>query len=134
MASDGPGDHAHPVDPQRVDAARAGLPGPDEAARIASWLSLLADAVRARILAALDTVPELCVGDLAIALGASEDSVGYALRILRTAGLVANRRAGRVVFYRLADDLPELLRRHGLPLLAGGVDGQAGGRPSLRSS
>ena len=134
MANDGPGDHTHPVDPQRVAAARAGLPGADEAARIASWLTLLADPVRARILAALDTVPELCVGDLAIALDVSEDSVGYALRILRTAGLVANRRAGRVVFYRLADDLPALLRRHGLPLLAGGSSDQTGGRPSRRSS
>ena len=29
---------------------------------------------------------------------------GYALRMLRTAGLVQNRKDGRVVFYRLADD------------------------------
>jgi len=31
---------------------------------------------------------------------------------LRTAGLVTGRRAGRVVFYRLADDFPEPLREH----------------------
>ena len=39
------------------------------------------------ILYALDEVEELCVGDLALALSATEDSVGYALKILRTAGL-----------------------------------------------
>jgi ArsR family transcriptional regulator, lead/cadmium/zinc/bismuth-responsive transcriptional repressor len=72
-------------------------------------LGLLADPVRARILYALDTVQELCVGDLALAIEGSEDAVGYALRILRTAGLVTNRRAGRVIFYRLADDFPQPL-------------------------
>jgi hypothetical protein len=50
--------------------------------------------VRARILYALDTVDELCVG------------------ALRTAGLVVNRRAGRVIYYRLADNFPAPLREH----------------------
>src|SRR2546422_587975 len=57
-------------------------------------------------------VEELCVGDLALALDASEDAVTYGLRILRTAGLVANRRDGRVIFYRLADNFPEPLLEH----------------------
>ena len=104
--------HAHPVDPERVAAARARLLPAEDTARLTSLLGLLADPVRARILYALDVVQELCVGDLAIALDASEDAVGYALRILRTAGLVANRRAGRVIFYRLADDFPEPLLEH----------------------
>jgi ArsR family transcriptional regulator, lead/cadmium/zinc/bismuth-responsive transcriptional repressor len=105
-------DHGHPVDPGRVAAARARLIGPEDAQRLASLLSLLADPVRARILYALDTVDELCVGDLALALQASEDTVGYALRILRTAGLVTGRRRGRMVFYRLTEDFPAPLREH----------------------
>jgi len=52
------------------------------------------------------------VGDIALALGATEDATGYALRILRTAGLVTNRRAGRAVYYRLADDFPQPLREN----------------------
>lgn len=105
--ADGVGEHhPHPVDPERVAAARARLLPANDAARLTGLLGLLADPVRARVLYALDLVQELCVGDLAIALDASEDSVGYALRILRTAGLVTNRRAGRVVFYRLAADFP----------------------------
>jgi DNA-binding transcriptional ArsR family regulator len=103
---------ASPVDAQRVAAARQRLISPDDAARLSSLLGLLADPVRARILYALDTVEELCVGDIALVLEASEDSVGYGLRILRTAGLVVGRRAGRVVFYRLADDFPQPLREH----------------------
>ena len=36
----------------------------------------------------------------------------YALRILRTAGLVQNRRDGRTIYYRLADNFPEPLLEH----------------------
>ena len=84
----------------------------EDAGRLSSLLSLLGDPVRARILYALDEVEELCVGDLALALEATEDSVGYALRLLRTAGMVSTRKVGRVVFYRLAAGFPEPLREH----------------------
>ena len=109
--------HAHPVDPARVAAARARLPSREDAARLTSVLSLIADPTRARVLYALDVVEELCVGDLALALDTNEDAVSYALRILRTAGLVANRKQGRVVFYRLAEGFPEPLREHCLQRL-----------------
>ena len=71
----------------------------------------------ARILYALDLVDELCVGDLALALEATEDSVGYGLRVLRTAGLVSTRKDGRVVYYRLSSGFPEPLRDHCLRAL-----------------
>ncbi len=104
--------HPHPVNPERVAAARARLISQADAERLTSLLSLMADPVRARILYALDTVEELCVGDLALALTASEDAVGYGLRILRTAGLVTGRRAGRIVYYRLTEEFPQPLRDH----------------------
>ena len=66
---------------------------------------------RPRVLDALDLVKELCVGDLAIALDATQDSVGYGLRVLRTAGFATNRR-GRVVYYRLAEEFPGPLLEH----------------------
>ncbi len=105
-------DHAHPVDPARVAAARARVPSRDDAGQLTAALSLLADPTRARVLYALDLVEELCVGDLALALEATEDAVGYALRLLRTAGFVVSRKEGRVVYYRLADGFPEPLREH----------------------
>lgn len=110
-------DHPHPVDAEAVAAARDRLIDAEEAGRLAGLLGLLADPVRARLLYALDLVDELCVGDLALALGASEDSVGYGLRVLRTAGLVSTRRDGRVVYYRLSDGFPEPLRQHCLRAL-----------------
>ena len=107
-----PTDHAHPIDAQRVAHAKSRLPSAEDAGRLTSLLSLMADPVRLRLIYALDVAEELCVGDLALALEVSEDSVSYALRLLRTAGLVMVRKEGRVVYNRLAADFPEPLRDH----------------------
>jgi DNA-binding transcriptional ArsR family regulator len=112
MAAVTTSDHERPVDPERVERARAHVLPAEDAARLASLLSLMADPVRSRVLDALDLVDELCVGDLALVLGTTEDAVGYGLRILRTAGLVQTRKAGRIVYYRLATDFPEPLLEH----------------------
>jgi ArsR family transcriptional regulator, lead/cadmium/zinc/bismuth-responsive transcriptional repressor len=105
-------DHEHPVDAARVRQARAGVIGAEDAGRLSSLLALLGDPVRVRLLYALDLVNELCVGDLALALGITEDAASYGLRMLRTGGLVYTRKDGRVVFYRLADTFPEPLLEH----------------------
>ena len=104
--------HPHPVDPERVEAARRRLPSRDEAAQLTSILSLMADPTRSRLLYALDVVSEMCVGDLALALDVNEDAASYGLRVLRTAGLVTYRRDGRVLYYRLAEGFPDPLREH----------------------
>lgn len=101
-----------PLAPARVAHARERLPSADDVVRLTGILSLMADPVRLRILYALDLTEELCVGDLALALGANEDQVTYALRLLRTAGLVVARKQGRTVYNRLADDFREPLREH----------------------
>ena len=106
------GDHAHPVDAERVAHARDRVLAAEDAARLSGLLGLLADPVRSRILSALDHVEELCVGDLALALDVSEDAASYGLRLLRTAGMVQNRKVGRIVYYRLADEFPEPLLAH----------------------
>lgn len=111
-------DHGgQPLDAARVAAARGRLPELEDTERLTGVLSLLSDPTRLRLLYALDVAEELCVGDLAIALGASEDATGYALRVLRTAGLVSRRKEGRVVYYRLTDGFPSALPRHCLASL-----------------
>ena len=107
-----PSNHDHPVDAERVAVARAGVLSEAEAGRLAGLLGMLADPVRSRILFALVTAGELCVGDLALALGATEDQVSYGLKMLRLAGLVSFRREGRVVYYRLSDGFPHPLLEH----------------------
>lgn len=88
----------------------------DEAEALASLFRLLGDPTRTRILSALLEADELRVCDIADAVEAEESTVSHALRLLRTAGVVRNRRDGRHVHYRLDDDhvrrLLDLSRAH----------------------
>lgn len=74
------------------------------AADLTGLLKTLADPTRLRMLALCGTV-ELSVGELSRALGMSQSRVSNHLRLLREAGLVAERRAGTSVFVRRAPDL-----------------------------
>lgn len=119
-------DDAHPVDPERVDQARAALLPVGEAEELSRLLAAVGDPVRARILSALLAAGELCVGDLALALGVNEDAVTYGLRVLRGGGLVVRRAEGRMGYYRLADDHT----RHALVAALGHLSDLARLRPT----
>ena len=97
------------VDPERVASVRERLVASDEALRLADQFKLLADPTRMRLLYALLEAGELCVCDLAETVGVPESSVSHALRLLRTSGIVRNRRAGRVIYYSLEDSHVRLL-------------------------
>jgi DNA-binding transcriptional ArsR family regulator len=97
------------VDPDRVAAARERVVAPEEAARLAELFRLLGDPTRTRILYALLEAGELCVCDLAATVEVPETSASHALRLLRTAGIVRNRRDGRMIYYSLADAHVRLL-------------------------
>lgn len=58
------------------------------------------------------TCPKNSASVTSRALDVTEDSVSYALRLLRTAGLVVARKHGRIVYNRLADDFPAPLRNY----------------------
>lgn len=91
------------MDPDLVDQIRKTVVSTDDAQRLARHFQLLADPVRLRMVYALSEVEELCVGDLAAVVGASESGTSHQLRQLRLAGLVRTRKQGRVVYYRVAD-------------------------------
>jgi DNA-binding transcriptional ArsR family regulator len=86
---------------------------------------VLGDPTRVRILDALSR-DELCVGDLADLLGATESAISHQLRLLRNTRVVRARRAGRMIFYTLDD-------RHVLTLFRQGLRHvQEGGRQAAR--
>ncbi|MBB2912629.1 DNA-binding transcriptional ArsR family regulator [Streptosporangium becharense] len=103
-------------DEARVAATRDRLVTSEEATRLAELFRLLGDPTRARLLYALLEAGELCVCDLTETVEVSDTAVSHALRLLRTAGIVASRRAGRMIYYRLADAhvrmLLDLSREH----------------------
>lgn len=104
------------VDADRVEEARRQLPADAEIEGLTGLFRLLGDATRARLLYALLEAGELCVCDLAASTRARETTVSQALRLLRTAGVVRARRAGRMMHYRLDDAhvrmLLDLSREH----------------------
>lgn len=85
-----------------VHAARASLPDGAALAGMTRIFDALGDPTRLRIIAAL-AHQELCVCDLAAAIGQSESSVSHQLRSLRDLKLVRSRRDGRRVYYALDD-------------------------------
>lgn len=97
------------VDPEKVEVIRERLLSQDHAVQLAGRFQLLADPVRLQMVYALLEAGELCVGDLAAVVGASESGTSHQLRQLRLAGLVRTRKQGRVVYYRVADTHIRLL-------------------------
>ncbi|MVN88720.1 metalloregulator ArsR/SmtB family transcription factor [Deinococcus sp. HMF7620] len=90
------------IHPEAVAQARASLPDEGCVEGASAFLKLMADPTRLKILSALHAA-ELCVCDLAAVVGLSESAVSHQLRLLRAGRVVASRRAGRVVYYRLLD-------------------------------
>ena len=85
-----------------IQSLQRELFGSELVSAIAETFKVLGDPTRVRILDALSR-RELCVGEIAEALGLSESAVSHQLRLLRNARLVRPRRAGQQVFYALDD-------------------------------
>lgn len=73
-----------------------------QAQQMAEFFGVLSDPSRLRLMSALAS-RELCVCDLAAAIKLTESAVSHQLRVLRSARLVKYRKAGRNVYYSLAD-------------------------------
>jgi ArsR family transcriptional regulator len=67
----------------------------------------LADPTRLRCLVLLQREGELCVCELTHALGESQPKISRHLAQLREAGIVADRRQGVWIHYRLHPELPD---------------------------
>lgn len=91
-------------------------PGP--AAELAERAKALGDATRLMLASALADGGELCVCDLAWVAERSENLVSHHLRILRTAGLVRSRRAGKMVMYEVTETGRSLIEAVRGPVVA----------------
>jgi len=70
--------------------------------RIAERLKALADPTRLKILHAVED-RELCVSDILDVVGGSQANVSKHLSRMRTSGVLASRREGTSIFYRVVD-------------------------------
>ena len=80
--------------------------GPDQARTL---LKALADPIRLQVIEALGG-GERCVCELTEELGLAQSKLSFHLKVLREAGLLADRQSGRWIYYRLQPEALEQLR------------------------
>ncbi len=90
------------TDDDRLDRIRAGVAPQDEGVAVSELFRLLGDPTRLRILSSLVEGGELSVGAITDVVETSQTTTSQGLRLLRNAGVVSSRRAGRTILYRLA--------------------------------
>ncbi|MFD1465642.1 ArsR/SmtB family transcription factor [Lapidilactobacillus mulanensis] len=88
---------------QLIKDVKATLPTNESTETISAFFKILGDPTRAKIIYALYE-SELRVYDIVAILGLSQSSVSHQLRLLKQTKLVKNRKAGKEVYYSLADD------------------------------
>lgn len=86
-----------------VDRVRDIMPNDDTLLDLADAFKLFSDSTRLKILYALMEA-EMCVCDISVLLGMTKSSVSHQLRVLKQSNLVKYRKAGRVIYYSLADE------------------------------
>lgn len=91
------------IHPDKVSEVTSRMPDDDELYDLAELFKVFGDSTRMRILFALFE-EDICVCDLAQALGMTQSAVSHQLKILRQARLISSRRDGKQVIYSLADE------------------------------
>lgn len=90
-------DHGHDMEKLLVK-----MPAEEQVFMAADVFAQLCDSTRLRILWLL-CHSEVCVSDIATAIGMSAPAVSHHLRTLKQTGLIVGRREGKEVLYTLAD-------------------------------
>ena len=75
------------------------------------FFQMLSDDTRLRSLLLIQREGELCVCELVHALGVIQPKVSRHLAALRDYGVVADRRSGQWIYYRIHPDLPDWARQ-----------------------
>lgn len=108
------------VHPMAVKAASESLPKSEELSACADFFKMFSDPTRLTLLNALRG-GELCVCDLAAVSLLSDSAVSHQLALLRRSFLVSTRRAGKIVYYKLADSHVETILDFAIEHLREGV-------------
>jgi len=89
---------------ERMEEARSALKNIKAISELTAFFKSFADDTRLRIMIVLDSVEEMCVNDIAVALDMTKSAISHQLRYLKDCNLVKCTRLGKIVFYSLADD------------------------------
>ncbi len=83
----------------------------NEAAELAMGFAALADPVRLRLLSLIADAGEICSCDLQTPLGKSQPTISHHTKALAEAGLIVGERRGRWVWWTVAREPLDALRR-----------------------
>lgn len=75
----------------------------EEAVELEDLFKILANDTRLRLLHTLARVEEMCVCDLAMAVDMTPQAISNQLQRLADRGIVATRRSGNMIYYRVID-------------------------------
>ncbi|MBS7240249.1 MAG: winged helix-turn-helix transcriptional regulator [Acetatifactor sp.] len=78
------------------------MPPEEELQDLAEFFKVFGDATRLKILYVL-MCSEMCVYDIAAALGMTQSAISHQLRFLKQLDLVKYRRDGKIIYYSLSD-------------------------------
>ena len=100
------------VNEAKVNNIKQILPEEEVCYDLADFFKVFGDSSRIKILFALEA-GEMCVGDIAEALGMTQSAVSHQLRVLRQNDLVKFRKNGKVTYYALDDEHVLLVLQQG---------------------
>ena len=95
----------------KILEAQSKIPEEETVLEVADFFDALGNPTRLKILLALMEAGELCTCDLSAITKLSVSAISHQLRILKDRKIVAYRKDGKNVFYRLDDEhIKEILR------------------------
>lgn len=86
-----------------LELVEQGMPGEDKLTELSDLFKLFGDKTRIKILYSLFE-SEMCVCAISELLDMSQSAISHQLKVLRDGNLITNRRDGKTIYYRLADD------------------------------
>ncbi len=96
-----------------IEQVEMHMPPQEELDDLAELFKVFGDVTRLRILFVLFEA-EVCVCDLANALGMTQSAISHQLKTLKQSKLVKSRREGKSIFYSLADSHVRTMIAQGL--------------------
>ena len=108
--------------PPKPDVEARPLLTPIQAGGLASVFKVLANDTRLRLLHAIVRAGEMCVTDLAAAVGMKSQAVSNQLQRLTDLSILTHRRDGKNIIYRLVDPCVKSLLDQGLCLMEDASD------------
>ncbi|MBR3462536.1 MAG: helix-turn-helix transcriptional regulator [Clostridiales bacterium] len=86
-----------------LNHVKADMPADEVLQDLGDLFKIFGDTTRIKIMYALHE-DEMCVCAIAELLNMTQSAISHQLKVLKAANLVASRREGKTIYYRLSDD------------------------------